>query len=275
MRHRSFAAAPRARSHLLRAVIGGLLLIPLAAFAQTQPAADPARLEALYNDGKRAEALALAQERLQAKPNDITALTIAALVLQEQDKPAEAIPLGERLVKVTPGSQIGWQLLVQLYQAVGDPDSRNGALRELIEAQKTAMSRSMRDRPFILRDRISQDGRVLMARENFDTGAGDFAKYLFIPVQELAAPRNYLVLTSDEGMTADWREAGMLGPDKRLFHLDNIYEGPDGTQGRAVYVIYPDLPSYDVVRAKVLEILGGKVKPASGKPGGLAVPKAG
>ncbi len=235
----------------------------------------PADAVRLYTDGKLEDALRLADQILAAIPNEYDSLMVAMRANQDLGRYAAALPYAEKLTRAFTGSVAGWEILAQLYQATGALDRRDSALVELIRAQGSALDSAVRMRPYIIRDRIDAFGRSVLGRENFDNGSNDFVKYLFVPMHDLADPRAVIMLTADDNLTQSWIDSGMLAPGKRLFHLDSLFRGADNRQQQAVYQIYTDLPDYDTIRAKVLEIMAGKAKPLSGPVGGLAVPEGG
>lgn len=265
---------PLPRQAFARAVI---LLAMLLSVAPPPARADEvaptvAAAAALYDKGQKDESLRMAEAILQKTPNDFGALYLAARIEQDKGHVEKALKYAETLGKDYRGVVVSWELLAQLYQATGQLDRRDSAVRELISTQRSALDPAVRARPYILRDRIDAYGHSVVTRENFDTGGNDYIKYLFVPVQEMAEPSKALLLIADDALTQSWIESGMLPAGKRLFHLDSIYRIDGNTQGHTVYQIYTDLPDYDTIRAKVLEIMSGKAKPLSGQQGGLAVP---
>lgn len=252
-------------------LLTGLLLIAPPSRGQAPPPAGDEVLT-LYRDGKKDQALEIAQEVLKSTPNDMSALYIAARVLQEQGRIGDAIPIAQALNRHHPGLAPGWEIATQLYQAAGKLADRDTALRQLINTQAASLDRATRQRRFVIRDRIVAHGRVVLTQEHFDTGAPDAVRYLFIPENEPNQPRNYLILMTDGATTDTWRENGFLPPGKRLFHLDSVYQTPTGGQAVAMYATWTDPPDYDSLREKVLEVMSGTAKPLSGKPGGLAIP---
>jgi tetratricopeptide (TPR) repeat protein len=227
---------------------------------------------ALYQAGRRPEALALAERVLKDTPNDLAALYVAAKVHQDQDRVDAAIALVEQLNRYHPGLPAGWELATQLFQAKGNLRERDLALRQLIDTQAASLDRNLRQRRFVVRDRLVAGGRVVLVQDHTDTGMPDTIRYAFVPEGEGAAPRDYLVVQTDSETSEYWRQSGILPPGKRLFHLDSIYVGADGRAARAMYLTFADLPDYDTLRAQVLDVLAGKVKPMSGKAGGLTLP---
>ncbi len=236
------------------------------------------RVMVLFQDGDMTGALAEALAVLKTAPNEPRALFVAARVNQDEGRLAEALRHAEALTRHHPGLVLAWEVALQVYQANGDRPQRDWALKQLIATQAASLDRAQRGRQFIIRDRFAAFGHVLLVQEHFDTGGPDSVRFLFLLEKESTSPRNVLVVQTDSHTTENWREAGILGPGRRLFHLDSIFETRPGGQNRgdtpgvAMYATWADPPDYDAVRAKVLEVMSGKVKPMSGQAGGLAVP---
>lgn len=245
---------------------------PRAPLAPAEPAQALAAPLPLYEAGRQQEALAAAERVLQSLPTDIQALYVAIRIAQEQQRQDDAIRLVQPMIRHHPGIIATWELAAQVYQAAGDTEQRDMALRQLISTQASAIDRNLRGRPFILRDRIIAHGRRLMVQDHFDTHGPEAIRYVFISEAELPRPLNYLMLVTDPQTTDNWREAGIIGSGKRAFHLDSVFVTPDGRQTRSMYAAWPDVPDYDTIRAKVLEIIRGDARPMNGPVGGLAIP---
>ena len=225
-----------------------------------------------FQAGRKQQAYDQALAVLKAEPNELRSLFVAARVSQERRDNQAALRYAEQLTRLYPGLPAGWEITTQLFQNAGDLPRRDAALRQLIQAQQSLMDREQRGRQFVIRDRIDAHGHVVFVQDHFDTGGPDAIRYVFIPEKEAQNVRNYLIVQTDTNTSDNWRQAGILPRDKRLFHLDSVYETPGGGQTQAMYATWTDPPDYDVVRAKVLEIMAGTVKPMSGQAGGLAVP---
>lgn len=245
---------------------------PRAPLAPAEPAKALAAPLPLYEAGRQQEALAAAERALQSLPTDIQALYVVIRIAQEQQRQDDAIRLVQQMIGHHPGIVATWELAAQVHQAAGDTEQRDMAVRQLISTQASAIDRNLRGRPFILRDRIIAHGRRLMVQDHFDTHGPEAIRYVFLSEAELPRPLNYLILMTDPQTTDNWREAGIIGSGKRAFHLESVFVTPDGRQTRAMYAAWPDVPDYDTVRAKVLEIIRGDARPMTGPVGGLAIP---
>lgn len=244
----------------------GLLAMAGPAGAQDTPVS-------LYLAGRKAEAVTLANAALRANPHDLLGLYVVTRDAQENDRLDDAIRSVELMVRHHPGSASTWELATQLYQAKGDVGKRDGALRQLFQIQAAALDPTVRLRPFVVRDRIGAGGHVVLAQDYNDTGMPKAMRYVFTSQTLIGKEADtYLAVLTDMDLTQAWIDAGTIKSGQRVFRLDSIYPGSDGRPARATYATYPDAPLYDAVRTKVLEILSGKAKPMSGRPGGLAVP---
>jgi tetratricopeptide (TPR) repeat protein len=226
----------------------------------------------LFESGRHADALAAAEEALVATPGDATAALVVGRALQELGRYNDALRHAEMLTKNFAGVAAGWELAVQLYQQLDMRDRRDSALARLISAQTSSLDRDVRMRPFVVRDRIVAGGRVLQVRENFETGARDFVKYQFVPFTSQPEAMEYAFVGGHEAMTQAWQEAGILPRGKLLYVLANIWTDAAGLQRQAIHATFPELPDYDTIRAKVVELVEGRSKPMSGAVGGIAVP---
>ena len=267
----------RVPTFLAWAVAAMLMVQPLSITPSVAQNAD--RVMVLFQDGDTEAALAEALAVLKDSPNEPRALFVAARVNQDQGRLTEALRHAEAFARHHPGLVLAWEVALQVYQATGDRPQRDWALKQLIATQAASLDRGQRGRQFIIRDRFAAFGHVVLVQEHFDTGGPDSVRFVFLLEKEAASPRNVLVVQTDSHTTENWREAGILAPGRRLFHLDSIFETRSGAPGHnqelAMYATWPDPPDYDTVRAKVHEIMSGKIKPMSGPVGGLTVPAQG
>ena len=87
---------------------------------------------ALLKAGKREEARQAFQTILDSHPSDPSqALYVVGEFDLEDGHWQDAKPLIERLVKLRPASYQAWELMVQTYQASGETDKREDAIRSM------------------------------------------------------------------------------------------------------------------------------------------------
>jgi tetratricopeptide (TPR) repeat protein len=248
-----------------------LLSVALTARAQTDPDAvafDQATAE--FNRGDAAGALAMVETLLTHSPENQNALYFSALVNFRMGNADAARGRLERVVKLAGNYFAAWQLMLQVTQAQGDLVRRDAAIERLKLAIKTAIDPSIRNKVDFIRDRIPIGDHALLAVDYFERGGSDFTRYQFSPEDPRTDQDRGLRLRTDTETTENWRDTALLPPDKQLFHLDLVDPRPDGSDNVAIYQFYVGEPDYDIVRADVLKILHGEVRPLSGEPGSLA-----
>ena len=254
-----------------RRCITGVIVLFLALSAPVF--ADAPSLEhanAAYVKGDSAAALAEVEEILAKNPNEPNALLFSARFNFDMGNLDAARGRAERMVKLSGSNATAWELMLWITQAQGDLPRRDEALSRLKIAIGSAIDPEVRRRQMLLRDRITGNGHVVVAADYFERAGYDFIRYQFTSIEPRRDPQHGLLLRTDTATTDMWSSAALLPPSKRLFHLDLVEVMPDGDDNVTIYQYYVDEPGYDVVRAKVMEILRGEAKPISGTPKSLA-----
>jgi tetratricopeptide (TPR) repeat protein len=255
----------------LIAVAAVLISLPLAARPQTDPdGAAFDRATAAFNQGDAAGALAQVEALLTRSPDNQNALYFSALINFQMGNIDEARGRIEHVVKLAGNYFAAWQLMVQVTQAQGDLVRRDAAIDRLKIAIKTAIDPGIRNRSDFIRDRIPVGGQTLLAVDYFERSGSDFTRYQFVLDDSRMDRAHGMLLRTDTETTENWRSTALLAPDKQLFHLDLVDPTPAGEDKVAIYEFYVDEPDYDTVRAEVLKVLRGEVRPLSGEPGSLA-----
>lgn len=256
------------------AVIRHLAIVPIvlalssgAAWPQTEATDEHAT--ARYNEGDIAGAVEEFQRVLAKAPDDPRALYLGAAGNLELGRLAQARALADRLVKISGGFVISWELMAQIAQGQGDLKRRDEAIDEVKMAIRTAVNPAVRAKGSFIRDRIAAKGGALAATEFFLAAGTDFTRYQINWVTPEKNGETALLLRTDSATTQTWAETALMPPEKLLFHLDMVTPKEGGEPDVATYAYFVGEPAYDAVRAKVLEILQGKLKPQSGKSGAL------
>jgi tetratricopeptide (TPR) repeat protein len=259
--------------HVVRLIVVAAVLmnVPLAQGASTDPdAAALAQATAAFEKGDTAAALAQVEGILGHAPEDQNALYFSALVNFQMGNANAARGRLERVVTLVGNYFAAWELMVQVTQAQGDLVRRDEAIARLKIAITTAIDPDIRRKADFIRDRIRIGDRQLLAADYFERGGSDFTRYQFTLGDPRMNPDHGLLLRTDTETTQNWTDTALLPPDKQLFHLDLVDPRPEGGDNVAVYQYYVGEPDYDTVRAEVLKILRGEVRPLSGDPGSLA-----
>jgi hypothetical protein len=174
------------------------------------------------------------------------------------------------VVKLSGSYFAAWELMVQVTQAQGDLARRNEAIARVRIAISTAIDPAIRMKGSFIRDRIPVGDAGISAVDYFTRGGSDFTRYAFAPGDPRMDTDHGLMLRTDQTTTENWSDTALLAQDKQLFHLDLVYPKPEGGDNIAVYQYYVGEPDYDTVRAEVMKILRGEVRPLSGEAGSLA-----
>lgn len=98
-------------------------------YAQNTPLANA---EKLYNAGKKAEALAIAEKALKEKPTDPQMRFLKAIILTEQNKTNEAIEVYTGLMRDYPELPEPYNNVAVLYNLKGQPELSKVALESAI-----------------------------------------------------------------------------------------------------------------------------------------------
>jgi tetratricopeptide (TPR) repeat protein len=256
---------------LLRAVAAAILAgLAYAVTPAGAQAPDRAHADALYKQGDVRGALAAIDQVLAKSPNEPNAVFDAARFDFDLNKLDAARAHAEHLVKLVGNNAIAWELLTQIAQAQNDLTRRDEALEQAKIAIRSAINPDVRARAMLIRDHFRTRDGLVLAVDYFDRDGPDFTRYQFTRYDPAIFPDLGILLRTDTATTQSWSETALLPPDKRLFHLDMVDRKQDGGDVVAIYKYYVGEPSYDVVRADVMKILRGEIKPLSGVPGTLA-----
>jgi tetratricopeptide (TPR) repeat protein len=243
-----------------------LLLLGLAAAAPA-PNQPPTQDEAitLLNAGKRQDALRMLNGIIASHPADPTpALYTAAAIDLQDGNWQDAKPLIEQMTRLRPSSFEGWELAIQAEQAAGDQQQRDAAIKALYVAWRSTPDRDIQSKVAFVRDRIFGPRHTLLAGQMLDPGGDNIVRFVFQPADEPAEPTHSIVVASDNDTNERWRQDGTVPYGTLVYHLDTIERLANGSAAVRPYAFYVEEPSYDRVRAKVVEILAGTVQPLSG-----------
>ena len=255
----------------LLAVAAALMSLSLARSARAESdAAVLDRAVGVYAQGDATGALTLVEGVLAHSPQYDMALYYSALINFRIGNADAARGRLERVVRLAGHFFGAWELMVQVTQQQGDLPRRNEAIARLKISIMTAIDPAIRGRIDYIRDRIQVGDDAISAVDYFGRGGSDFTRYQFAPGDPRMDPDHGLILRTDQATTENWRDTALLAQDRRLFHLDLVYRKPNGGDNVATYQYYVGEPDYDTVRAEVMKILRGEVRPLSGEAGGLA-----
>lgn len=248
-----------------------LMSLSFSAAAQTDPdQAVLGRATSIYEKGDTAGALALVEGVLAHAPEHLNALYYSAQFNLQMGNADAARGRLERLVKLAGNYFNAWELMAQVAQSQGDLARRDDAVARLKLAIATAIDPEIRHKADFIRDRIRVGDQAVLAVDYFRRGGSDFTRYQFALGDPRKDPDHGILLRTDAATTETWSATALLPPEKQLFHLDLVDPRPEGGDRIAIYQYYVGEPKYDEVRADVMKILRGEVRPLSGEPGSLS-----
>ena len=216
---------------------------------------------ALMGEKRYCEALTLYQQGLGLSPEETSLLYNAGLAAFQCKQFSIAVNLWSRLKGLDPTD---WQTrakLIQTYQALGKLTERDAERTALFELRKQDPSGELAKQFEYCRDQFEAGGEKVMAFENFELKGDRAVRYTFSILDESLGKEKYrLSLGSYDATNTMWHQTTKPRPKDtdRLFHLDGYYDW-----GHATYGMYFPEPSYDQVRAVVIEVLEKKKTPLS------------
>jgi tetratricopeptide (TPR) repeat protein len=215
----------------------------------------------LFGPKNYGDALARYEEALKLSPKHANALFNGGLAAYLAGKPAKAAEGWERLREQKPEDHQLLAKLVQAYQAAGNLEKRNASRETLLAARAKLPAEERSKGPSYCRDQFSVKGRRVMACENFEMSGDRAIRYRFSVLNDEGKEEYFIPLGSYDITTDLAREAGQIGRDDRLFHLEGSYEG--GSVHRT-FGMFRKEPAYDEIRKMVVEAIDGQRKPVSG-----------
>jgi len=245
------------RKHLLVAVI---LLVSLTARGQDVSAEEAFRRGAdLAEAGKHAEAIPLFLVAHRASPDDPAILWNLGVSSSEVGNHAQALTYWNSYLAQRPTDWRAHAKLVQVYQALGEIQSRDAARSKLIAMRQSAEpSSELGQANMFCREQTTVTGRRVMVFETFEPTGDRKIFYTFYVLNSAGEESSRISLGSYELTNKIAWETGQLPRTKRLYHLDR-YEG----RNHATLGFFESLPSYDSIRSASLQAIEGKIQPLS------------
>jgi len=232
-----------------------------------------------YENGQPRQALRSLETYLATNPDDPNALYVDGFINAEIGNPNPAIERLSHMVQLRPNAFYAWELLTQQYQDQGDKDHRDNAIANIRRIYRSTSGRDILSKIYFIREKMTIGGTDYSVLDPLNTGNVASYRYLFIPTKEMSRPQHVILLRFDESLNQVWRDEAQLAPLSRLLTLDRLDLGPDGVARRETFHLYMNEPTYDDVRALVVDILTGKATPLSVGEGetpnllGIGVPR--
>ncbi len=174
-------------------------------------------------------------------------------LLQGRAKVAEALAMFESACALKPEELAPRAKMMQCFQALNRLPERDKAREEVFALYAAGKGREA----VYCRDLFEMSGKQVTAFEYFEPAGVRAVRYSFTVADKSGKKAVETVsLGSYEAITLLARQKGQIGRNERLYHLDRYYPG-----GHAVYGMFKVEPTYDQVRAMVIEMIEGKRQP--------------
>jgi tetratricopeptide (TPR) repeat protein len=229
-------------------------------------------------------------------PQDVQALFSRATTLMQNQQFAEAVPLLQAVTNQAPDRPGGfWNLglaataagekqlaldawlhyhelkpddpqgtarIIQAYQSLGMTRERDARCDEL-HAYWSALAPAEREKmPLFVRDQFDAGGTHFLVMEYFEPAAPLHHLYRFNALDSAQKIAYFFALESDDSTTQMAREMHQLGPEERMYSVDRFEQRAD-VRLHATYALMKGRPTYDAVRALVIDSVEGRRKPGS------------
>ena len=210
----------------------------------------------LLQQGKAEQALFHYKQALAVLPKEPVLLFNAGLAAFSSKDFAFAGDVWKQLKAVEPSDWHARAKLIQAYQALGKTAERDKEREDLFAMWKAGKPSEIRGQDQYCRDQFEVNGKKVMAFELYELKGERALRYVFSILNKTEDGEEYRISLGSYNLTNSfWRNSRNPPPkeDERLFHLDGYFPNRHVTYG----MFFPE-PSYDEIRAKVVQILEGK-----------------
>lgn len=217
---------------------------------------------ALMEQRRYAEALVRYKEAIALAPDDPSLLFNGGLAAYQGKNFATALDLWQHLKRVDPSDWQARSKVIQAYQALNKLPERDAERAELFKIWKSGDNPELSKEVEFCRDQFEVNKYKVMAFEHFELKGDRALRYVFSILNESGDAEDFRISLGSYDLTdAIWRQRAnpKPKPGERLFHLDGYFKGGS----HATYGMFAPEPSYDEMRARVIQILEGKSKPVS------------
>ncbi|HAV12076.1 MAG TPA: hypothetical protein DCX06_01085 [Opitutae bacterium] len=206
---------------------------------------------------------------LKENPVNRSALYNLGLVNYMNGTPEQSIDPWIKLESLEPKD---WQLkakIIQAYSASGRKKERDVRIKDLQSLRSSGKYPDLNEATFFIRDQFRAGEYYVYVFDYYDMDAdwrmGPIAWKFYLTKDGEAVDR-FISLGSYDATTQIARELGDIGGDDRVFHLDEYWSNGN----HATHGIYKNIPEYDPIKAKVVQILKGEASPRSSlQPGAI------
>jgi tetratricopeptide (TPR) repeat protein len=165
---------------------------------------------------------------------------------------SKAILMWKRYRQIAPHDWHARAKLIQAYQAMGRIEKRDTERTALL-AWYEETGHTVREVDLFCREQFLVDQTRFMAFERFEPQGDRKIYYIFAVVTPEGTEAFRFSLGSDETATLIAREQGEIGPQERIYHLDQ-----HGDDYHSTIAYFHTLPTYEQLREKVVAAFRGQ-----------------
>lgn len=214
------------------------------------------------------DALTGAKAILAANPDSPKANKLVAVVLLDQQKSSDALPYAQKALQLAPDDPLVHSLLLQIYAQTGDKAKRDEQRAILRGYHSDGKHPAFSQVPAFLIETIPAGDKIIQATE-FYVPSGEFHFYYRFNIFDSSGQiQSFIALESDDADQALYAQQHPkeAAAGERRFSLDGYSKSADGHVTQALYKFFNGQPSYDDLRALVIELVqSGKAPIAATK----------
>lgn len=206
--------------------------------------------------GREEEALARMERAARHTPDDVTLHYNLGQHFQTRGDHPRSLKYFQAVVALAPDDWHARAKCIQEHQALGQTAERDAQLTALRELRKQGKVPS----PFFVREQFTEAGEKVMVFEHFELEGPRAVRYRFEVLDATGKDTRRTLSLGSYAFTNDaFKELGSVPSGVRVFHLDGYF--PDSSH--QTFAFFNGEPSYEDTRALVVEVLHGRLKPAS------------
>lgn len=215
----------------------------------------------LADAGKYKEAYEKLRGGVELVPEWATAQFNAGLFAFLSDQFDKAAEHFEKAKELDPDDWSARAKLIQTYQALGKTEERDAERKELFKEFEGTKDQEYRERNFYVRDQFMHDGRRVFVLEYFVQKPPVRMTYKAIVTPAKEAEEDFAITMESPDFTTQFsRERGYITEEQRVYSLDGYNVG--GVYHKTYALLHKEL-TYDEFRAKLMDILTGRMKAVS------------
>lgn len=203
------------------------------------------------------DALTGAKAILAANPDSPKANKLVGVVLLDEQKPSDALPYFQRALQFAPDEPTVHALLLQVYAQTEDKTKRDEQRAILRQYHSDGKHPAFSQVPAFLIETIPVGDKMIQATEFYEPSGEFHFYYRFNIFNANGQIQSFIALESDDADQAIYAQQHPkeAATGERRFSLDGYAKSADGHVTQSLYKFFNGQPSYDDLRALVIELV--------------------